>query len=274
MTLTVATWNINSVRLRIDLVAKFLRRYRPDILCLQETKCPDAVFPAKRLRRLGYTYLECAGQKGYHGVATLSRLPITRLGSQDFNGTGHARHLAVAVDRLGGSRPLVVHNLYVPSGGDVPDPAVNPKFQQKLTFLRGLTDWFAAYGDWQGAHMILTGDLNVAPLETDVWSHKQMLKVVSHTPIEVQHLDRLQQAQGWVDVMRRHVPAQEKLFTWWSYRAADWRASDRGRRLDHIWATPAIAASSSSLTVVDAARGWSRPSDHVPVLASFELPSP
>ena len=106
--------------------------------------------------------------------------------------------------------------------------------------------WFAGLRGKRGNRMILVGDLNVAPLETDVWSHKQLLKVVSHTPAEVERFLRVQAAHDWVDVMRRHVPAEEKLFTWWSYRNRDWRASNRGRRLDHIWTTPALDGAATS----------------------------
>jgi exodeoxyribonuclease-3 len=117
---------------------------------------------------------------------------------------------------------------------------------------------------------VLVGDLNIAPLETDVWSHKQLLDVVSHTPVEVARLAGLQAAGNWVDVMRNFIPPDEKLFTWWSYRAADWEASNRGRRLDHVWATPALAPTARAMTVLRAARGWERPSDHVPVAVTFE----
>ena len=112
---------------------------------------------------------------------------------------------------------------------------------------------------------------HVAPHEHDVWSHRQLLKVVSHTPIECEKLIAAQNAGGWIDVMRRFVPASEKLYTWWSYRALDWEASDRGRRLDHVWASPVLADRVTGMTVARAARGWTRPSDHVPVFASFDL---
>ena len=92
-----------------------------------------------------------------------------------------------------------------------------------------------------GSNGVVVGDLNIAPLENDVWSHRQLLKVVSHTPVETEGLGRVQRAGNWVDVMRKHVPADQKLYTWWSYRARDWDAADRGRRLDHIWATPDLA---------------------------------
>ena len=134
-----------------------------------------------------------------------------------------------------------------------------------------MADWGKAHRGKAANRMILVGDLNVAPLETDVWSHKQLLKVVSHTPVEVDHLERVQAAHDWVDVMRRHVPPEDKLFTWWSYRARDWRASNRGRRLDHVWATPALSSAAKDLRVIDEARDWQKPSDHVPVLATFDL---
>ena len=87
---------------------------------------------------------------------------------------------------------------------------------------------------------ILVGDLNIAPLEHDVWSHKALLSVVSHTPIEVEKLDRAQAAGPWVDALRKFVPADQKLYTWWSYRSPDWAAADKGRRLDHVWVSPAL----------------------------------
>jgi exodeoxyribonuclease-3 len=119
--------------------------------------------------------------------------------------------------------------------------------------------------------MILVGDLNVAPLEHDVWSHKQMRRVVSHTPIECEKLVAAQKDGGWVDAMRMLVPEPAKLYTWWSYRALDWEAADRGRRLDHIWVAPALADRVTGMRVAKNLRGWSRPSDHVPVTATLEV---
>jgi exodeoxyribonuclease-3 len=117
--------------------------------------------------------------------------------------------------------------------------------------------------------MIMLGDLNVAPLETDVWSHKSLLSVVSHTPIEVEKLGRLQEAGLWVDAVRKIIPPSEKLFSWWSYRAIDWNLSDRGRRLDHIWVTPALAPDVADARILRDARGWAQASDHVPVMVDL-----
>ena len=118
---------------------------------------------------------------------------------------------------------------------------------------------------------VLVGDLNVAPLEHDVWSHTQMLKVVSHTPIECEKLTNARMAGGWIDSMRVLTPEPEKLYTWWSYRAADWRAANRGRRLDHIWTSDAVADRVSAIKIARHYRGAERPSDHVPVTATIEV---
>jgi exodeoxyribonuclease-3 len=196
MRLTIATWNINSVRLRIESVAKFVKQVRPDLLCLQETKCPDDRFPRKRFKRLGYEHTALNGQKGYHGVVVLSRYPFESFNVQSFCGKTDCRHVAVVLGERAGLRdPVTVHNFYVPAGGDLPDPAQNPKFAHKLSFLDEMR---AAEGlRCSGAHrMVLVGDLNVAPLEHDVWSHKQMLRGVSHTPIECEKLVNTQRAGG------------------------------------------------------------------------------
>ena len=207
MTFKLATWNINSVRLRIDLVERFARDYSPDIICLQEIKCAEEHFPLDALKAMGFPHIEVKGQKGYHGVATLSKLPLTRLEAKDFNRSGDARHLATEITAKGkNAKPIVLHNVYVPSGGDEPDPKANPKFKQKLDFLKAMAKWFDGHDEKSANRLILVGDFNVAPLETDVWSHKQLLNVVSHTPVEVAHLDRLKKAHDWIDVARKHIP--------------------------------------------------------------------
>jgi exodeoxyribonuclease-3 len=271
MALTVTTWNINSVRLRINLVAKFLKAHRPDVLCLQETKCPDDAFPLKRFRRLGYEHIAINGQKGYHGVAVVSRLPFDTVDKRIFCGKSDCRHIAVSFgDKAALHEKITIHNFYVPAGGDEPDPEVNAKFAHKLSFLDEMTA-ATEIRPASNERAILVGDLNVAPLEHDVWSHKQMLKIISHTPIECEKLTAAQKAGAWVDAMRLQVPESEKLYSWWSYRAQDWQASDRGRRLDHIWVSPALGDRVHSLNVLRAARGWDRPSDHVPVSNTIEI---
>jgi len=263
----ITTWNINSVRLRMPLVAKFLQDHAPDVLCLQETKCRDSEFPASDFRALGYTHLAINGQKGYHGVAIASRLPLSDIDKREFCAMGDARHVSAAVPAPSGA--ITLHNFYVPAGGDEPDVEINPKFAHKLGFLDEMKDWFETAGVASG-RAVLVGDLNIAPLEHDVWSHKALLKVVSHTPIEVEKFDAAFRAGPWIDAMRRFVPNDEKLYTWWSYRASDWAASNRGRRLDHILVSEALGGALKKLDVLTEARGWERPSDHVPTTIELE----
>ena len=271
MKLTLTTWNINSVRLRIDLVAKFIKAVRPDILCLQETKCVDDAFPLKRFKRLGYTHIALNGQKGYHGVAIISRLPFESQDVRTFCGKIDSRHIAVTLGAGAGmTEPLTVHNFYVPAGGDIPDPALNPKFAHKLGFLDEMRACDTLHPVGSARH-VLVGDLNVAPHEHDVWSHKQLLKVVSHTPIECEKLLAVQAQGNWVDVARDRIAMDEKVYTWWSYRAPDWTTANRGRRLDHIWVSPALRERIEGFKITRDARSWPRPSDHVPVTATLDL---
>jgi len=262
MAFTLATWNINSVRLRAGLVARLLREEGPDVLCLQECKSPVDKIPAETFAELGYGHMVARGEKGYNGVAILSRLPIEDAGDLDFAGLGHARHVAARLEN-----GAVIHNFYVPAGGDVPDREANAKFGQKLDYLTDMRDFF---GSQRARKSILVGDLNIAPRADDVWSHKQLLKVVSHTPVEVDHLGTAMEAGGWHDVTRADIP-EGQLYSWWSYRARDWDAADRGRRLDHVWASDDIREAAHSSRILRDVRGWEKPSDHAPVFATFDL---
>ena len=261
MTLRIATWNINSLRLRAGLLQHLVDALAPDVICLQETKVPDELFPDDALGALRYPHVVRRGMKGYNGVAILSRIPLVLDdATPDWCGRGDCRHVAARLDVPGG---LMLHNFYVPAGGDVPDPDVNAKFAHKLAFVAEATAWFAAHPPTRS---VLVGDLNIAPLEQDVWSHKQLVDVVSHTPVEVAAMAAWI-ATGWVDAMRHFVPTEEKLYTWWSYRNRDWRVNNRGRRLDHVWATPDLAL--QSMQVLTDARDWERTSDHVPVCVAI-----
>ncbi len=262
MPFTLATWNINSVRLRENLVAQLMRDEAPDVLCLQECKSPVEKIPMEQFQSLGYGHFVGRGQKGYNGVGIFSKLPITEAGAEDYAGLGHARHIAGRLEN-----GVTIHNFYVPAGGDKPDREINEKFGQKLDYLTQMRDAFHADAPKKS---ILVGDLNIAPREDDVWDHKKLLKVVSHTPIEVEHLAQVQDAGDWVDVTRADIP-EGPLFSWWSYRSPDWDAADKGRRLDHVWATSDIASAAHSSKVLRHVRGWEQPSDHAPVFATFDV---
>jgi exodeoxyribonuclease-3 len=262
----IATWNINSVRLRIELVLRFLKQSQPDVLCLQETKVINDLFPGEPLRKAGYVHQAINGQKGYHGVAILSRLPFRRTEATAYCSKGDCRHVSANFEN-----GVELHNFYVPAGGDIPDPGLNPKFAHKLDFLREMARTFEKRRRRSSDPLVLVGDLNIAPLEHDVWSHKQLLDVVSHTPVETKLLGEVQASFDWSDVTRSFVPHDEKIYSWWSYRARDWEASDRGRRLDHIWVGPALKGQTTEHAILKPARGWERASDHVPVTATLAL---
>ena len=261
MTFTVATWNVNSVRIRIELICHFLRSEQPDVLCLQELKSPEDKFVTDEFAPFGYVHCVMRGQKAYNGVAILSRMALRDAGSKDLLGNGDARHVSAELEN-----GIVIENFYVPAGGYEPDRSINPKFGDKLDYVAELRDWSRRD---RPERKILVGDLNIAPMEDDVWSHKQLLNVVSHTPAEVDLLNAAREAGNWTDVVRADIPSG-KLYSWWSYRSPDWDAADKGRRLDHIWASPDLVREHHRSRILRPYRGWNRPSDHVPVMAEFE----
>jgi len=268
MQLKIASWNINSIRLRAPSVARFLSNWAPDVLTLQETKCPEGQFPSSVFADCGYPYIAERGQSGYHGVAIVSKLPFTNQNSRQFCGKDDARHVSVTLKT---EKPVTIHNFYVPAGGDTPDPTVNEKFEHKLSFLNEMENWLTIDQLKSDGSSVLTGDLNIAPHENDVWSHKQLLKVVSHTPIEVNKLEAIRQAGGWDDVLRRFANDDEKLSSWWSYRSKDWKKSNRGRRLDHIWLDEGLSPLCTKTEIISETRSWERPSDHAPIMVTLNL---
>ena len=268
MRLRLCTWNVNSVRLRIDHVARFVEERAPDVLCLQEIKCQEGEFPREAFAAMGLPHLKVAGQKGWHGVAIASRLPIEDAPTLEVCREGHARCVSA---RVAG---VEIQNFYIPAGGDVPDRTLNPKFDHKLDFFAKLTAEMARRDP--KAPLAIVGDLNVAPGEFDVWSHRQMSRIVSHTPVEIEAMERLKASLGFHDLPREATPDPTKMFSWWSYRAADFRKSNRGLRLDHILASPGLHAAAvregpAVSRVHDDVREWERPSDHAPVTADLAL---
>jgi len=267
--LDLVTWNINSVRLRLPQLARLAKELKPDVICLQETKVEDRLFPHRDIEALGFRHRLVRGTKGYNGVAILSKIPLVPLEPRNWCGKADGRHAAAKIE-FGGA-PIEIQNFYVPAGGDIPDPGENDKFAHKLAFLEEMAAW-SDTAKRRRVPSILVGDLNVAPLESDVWSHKALLKVVSHTPVEVERLSRVMAAKPWVDAVRHFVPEPERLYTWWSYRARDWAASDRGRRLDHVWVTRNLVPQLARARILRAARDWTQPSDHVPVCVTLAAP--
>ncbi len=268
MRLRLCTWNVNSVRLRAEQAARFVAEQAPDVLCMQEIKCREGEFPVNAFKEMGLPYLKIAGQKGWHGVAIASRLPIEDAPPLDVCREKHARCVGGTI------AGVEIHNFYIPAGGDTPDRELNPKFDHKLDFYEKLTAELAKRDP--KAPLAVVGDLNVAPGEFDVWNHKYMSKIVSHTPVEIEAFRAMEKAGSLIDVTRAATPEPSKLASWWSYRAADFRQSNRGLRLDHILITPGLRDAAWRLgapatRIHDDVRAWERPSDHAPVSADLVL---
>lgn len=268
MRLRICTWNVNSVRLRAEQAARFVAEQAPDVLCMQEIKCQAEEFPVQAFVDMGLPHLRIAGQKGWHGVAIASRLPIEDAPVLDLCREQHARVVGGII------AGVEIQNLYIPAGGDVPDRAENAKFDHKLEFYERLSAEMARRDP--ASPLIVAGDLNVAPGEFDVWNHRHMSKVVSHTPVEVEAFGRLMQSLDFIDIVRAAYPEPRKLASWWSYRAQDFRVSDRGLRLDHLLLSPGLRDAAwrqgaPSARIHDDVREWEKPSDHAPVSVDLAL---
>jgi exodeoxyribonuclease III len=260
----IISYNVNSVRERLRAVRRVVRKYDPDVLCLQETKVVDALFPIQALQEVGLSSVIISGQKGYHGVAIATKAPPLRSWSHSLCGLPDKRHLAVEL-----ADGTEVHNLYVPAGGDKPNPDDNPVFARKLAFLRAMQRWFRSWSDRQTKPRVLVGDFNVAPLESDVWDHHKMRRTMTHTAIEVELLNEAQQALPWTDVRQSMLPLDARSFTWWSYRNPKWQTANKGRRLDHAWVSEALRDRIVGYHVATEVRGWKKPSDHAPVIVDL-----
>ncbi len=263
--LRISTWNINSIRLRLPLLQRVFAEQNPDIVCLQETKTPDEFFPKQAIADAGYRHMVFSGMKSYNGVAILSKIPLDPITTQNWCKKSDCRSIAARLPD-----GTEIYNFYIPAGGDIPDESQNDKFAHKLGFVREKIQFWKKQKCAKTKRIIL-GDFNIAPLEHDVWSHKQLLDVVSHTPVEVDLLNKMQAANDWVDAVRHFVPEGEKLYSWWSYRNQDWKKSNRGRRLDHIWVSPNLKSNLRSHSILKEARDWKQPSDHVPVGIELKL---
>ena len=259
----IATWNINSVRLRLDQVLKFIKEQNIDVMCLQETKTPDEYFPSEDFKKIGMEYQYYRGEKSYNGVAILSKIKFSNHEYINWCMKNDTRHVSVTL-----KNQIELHNFYVPAGGEEPDILLNLKFDHKISFLKEMKNHFLKDINVQ---KILVGDLNIAPLENDVWSHKQLLNVVSHTLLETKTLLEIINTGNWVDVMREIKPHDEKLYSWWSYRNRDWKLSNRGRRLDHVWVSKKLFAQVKSGIIYKDTRSWERPSDHVPIILEINI---
>lgn len=254
--ITLATWNVNSLRVRLPQLTEWLTAARPDIVALQETKLPDVDFPVTEIESLGY-HVAFSGQRTYNGVAVLSRQPLEVLAT-GIPGFEDEQRRVLAVKTQG----LTVVDLYVPNGQE---PG-SDKYAYKLRWLEALEQWLRAALLPQG-DVILLGDFNIAPEDRDVHDPAAWEGSVHVSPPERAALQRLLDA-GLVDVFRRFEQA-EKSYSWWDYRAAAFRRN-HGLRIDLILASSALAKRCTGSRIDREPRRAERPSDHTPVLADFE----
>ncbi|MEW5910986.1 MAG: exodeoxyribonuclease III [Thermodesulfobacteriota bacterium] len=259
MSWTLATFNVNGIRARLPLLLDWLAARTPSVVCLQETKVTDADFPRQALTETGYV-VHCWGQKSFNGVAVLSKSQPqeVRVGFDGGQAEDQARLLSVLVDGVW------VVNCYVPQGREVGDPA----FVYKLEFLARLRDWLQASFKPRQRY-VLTGDMNVAPADIDVFDPKRMAGKVGCHPDERRALAELSKL-GLSDCFRLHHP-DVKQFTFWDYRLPKSFERNLGWRLDLVLASRPLAKLCASCEVDVGPRGLAKPSDHTPVLASFDL---
>lgn len=266
-TFKLVTWNVNSIRIRLDLLKKLAEIHTPDIICLQEVKAKEEDFPFEAVKELGFPYIALYGMAGYNGVAILAKTPLSEIRPLDWVGKKDARHISAKV-----FDDIEINNIYIPAGGDVPDPVENLSFAHKLCFMDDISEYFEQHKEsLSNKKMLLCGDFNVAPHENDVWNHRQLLKIVSHTPIETERLARLFNSLDFIDAVRLKHPEPQKLFSWWSYRNPNWQTNDKGRRLDHVWISPNLRDRIVSVNILKEFRAFERPSDHVPVMVEIKV---
>lgn len=252
----IATWNVNSIRVRLPHIIDWLSKQQPDVLCLQETKVVDELFPAEALQEVGYESIYC-GQKTYNGVAILSKSTAEDVLRQpDVLKDEQKRCIVATIDNIR------VVNVYVPNGSEVG----SDKYQYKLQWLKQLhahmTKELKLY-----EQLVIVGDYNIAPEDSDVHDPKAWQGSVL---VSKKERDAFQAmiAMGLVDVFRQFEQEQDS-YSWWDYRAAAFRRN-RGLRIDHILCSEPLSQQCHSCVIDKEPRSWEKPSDHAPVIAEFQ----
>lgn len=253
----LATWNVNSIRVRLPQVLEWLKKEKPDVLCLQETKITDGEFPVAAFRDIGYQAVY-TGQKTYNGVATLSRAPAADVINVLPGADGDQKRLLATV-----VKGMRVINVYIPNGEEVG----SEKYSYKLSWLKAL-EKFIARELKSHPRLVLLGDYNIAPEERDVHDPKRWEGRVLFSDKEREAFQRLAQ-NGLTDVFRR-FDQPEKSFSWWDYRAGAFHRN-HGLRIDHILCSPTLASECRGCRIDIEPRKHERPSDHAPVIAEFGL---
>jgi exodeoxyribonuclease-3 len=253
----IATWNVNSIRMRLPRLLAWLERRQPDVVCLQETKVEDERFPFAEVETLGYRAL-ASGEKSYNGVAVLSRAEATEV-IRCLPGDDPDPQRRVLAATVSGVR---IVNVYAPNGGELG----SPRYTYKLEWYRRLRAFLDAAFD-AGQDLVLCGDLNIAPEDRDIWDPEQWRGQVMCTEPE---RDCFRSLTGWglTDSLRMHAPETCGLYTWWDYRAGAFHRN-WGLRIDHILLTPSLAKRCSTVEIDRDERKGPKPSDHVPVVATL-----
>lgn len=260
----VATWNVNSIRTRLEHLTRWLEANPVDLLCLQETKVTDQEFPKAVIESLGYQ-VYMSGQKSYNGVALLSRTPLEKVTA------GFAPLLGETVAAFDEQKRVIsgvlagvyILNLYVPNGSEIS----SDKYQYKLRWLETLRDYLKTLL-LQQPQVLVCGDFNIAPEDRDIHDPTGREMRVMATDAERQALQQAVFDLGFVDAFRQFSQASE--FSWWDYRAAAFRRN-MGWRIDHHYLSPQLSQSAKSCTIDKTPRTWEKPSDHVPVIVELEV---
>ena len=255
----IASWNINSIRSRVEHLLDVCKRLQPDVLCLQELKCTDEQFPRAEVEAAGYQ-AAVFGQKAYNGVAILSKEPATDVVRNISDGADDdaARLIGATV------RGVRIYGLYAPNGQAVGSEAFEYKLLWYTRLRRFLTQRHAPE-----SKLLVCGDFNVAPEDADVWDPRLFAGQTLFTDSEKRAWRELKAALQLEDVHRKHAPAAGE-FTWWDYRLRGFE-KNHGLRIDHLLATPPLAQTSSAVGVDRIARSQKLPSDHAPLWADFDM---
>ena len=254
----IATWNINGIGTRLDHVLKWSRMAEPDVLCLQETKTPDAKFPAAKIRLAGYEHIAIHGEKAYNGVAILSKLPLADV-VRGMPGDPDDEPRRVIAATVSGIR---IVNAYFPHGTQIG----SEKFFWKIDWVNRLRKYFDKNFSVDDL-VLLCGDTNICAHESDMWNVRFWAKRMHFTPEERQCFMNLKK-WGFVDVFKQ-MNDEPGEYTWWDTFRESSFPKNRGLRLDYIWATPPLAELCLDSWIDREPRGWDHPSDHAPVLAQF-----
>ena len=252
----IATWNVNSILARMPIVMRWLDAVKPDVLCMQETKCTDDKIPVVMFQERGY-HCHLFGQQSYNGVAILTRgvCETSHRGFPNDDGEAQSRLITTPFDGVS------IVNVYIPNGQMVG----SEKYGFKLEWMRRLREFFDAHYD-KSTPVLLCGDFNVAPEQRDVHDPRLWTGRIMFSEPERDALNAIKD-WGFTDAFRLHNEEGGK-FSWWDYRAGAFRRN-LGLRIDHIWITDALVPRSVKSWIDIEPRKWERTSDHAPVIAEF-----